>query len=467
MLSGFQGNALVPLALLGWFPAIVLLFSIIPPRKAVLVGFIGAWLFLPSTGVEIQGLPDYGKATAASFGVLFGALIFDVPALLRFRPRWYDLPAICLCIAPFISSMTNGLGPYDGLSASFAEFTVWFIPYLMGRVYFNSLEGLREIAVAIFVGGLIYVPFCLWEIRMSPQLNRQVYGFGTVAFYDSVRFGGYRPNVFIGNGLILGLWMTVTAFCGVWLAWSKSLRVYASVPATYLAAGLFVTTVLCRSTGGLAILLLGLGCLIAMRAVRHPWPFLLAASLPVLFIVLRGGGLWDGQDLVRIAGDIFGPDRAASLNTRVVNDTMLAEKAREQLLFGWGGWGRNRIKSESGEDMSITDSLWVIKFGVNGVFGVGAMLAMILLPIYLLWFRLPPRYWLHPAAAGAVCCAGILTMWMSDCLFNAFVNPIYIVGAGALMGMAKVRVGKPVRRRAPVRDAEQPEPVRAYAQPRI
>ncbi len=37
------------------------------------------------------------------------------------------------CACPIASSLTNGLGLYDGLSASFGRFVMWGLPYLLGR----------------------------------------------------------------------------------------------------------------------------------------------------------------------------------------------------------------------------------------------------------------------------------------------------------------------------------------------
>ena len=34
----------------------------------------------------------------------------------------------------------------------------------------------------LLIGGLIYIPFCLFEIKMSPQLHKWVYGYHQHAF---------------------------------------------------------------------------------------------------------------------------------------------------------------------------------------------------------------------------------------------------------------------------------------------
>ena len=55
--------------------------------------------------------------------------------------------------------------------------SIWGLPYLFGRMYFGTPEDLRYFAIGMAVGGLAYVPPCIWESRMSPQLLQQVYGY--------------------------------------------------------------------------------------------------------------------------------------------------------------------------------------------------------------------------------------------------------------------------------------------------
>ena len=63
-------------AMFGWIPVVLVLFAALPPRRAVPVSFIGAWLFLPMAGWDLSGLPDYTKTSATSVGALLGVLLF-------------------------------------------------------------------------------------------------------------------------------------------------------------------------------------------------------------------------------------------------------------------------------------------------------------------------------------------------------------------------------------------------------
>ncbi len=256
---------LVHLALYAWVPLSLCMFMLLRPRQAVLVSYIGAWLFLPMASFQINILPDISKVTVSSFAVLLGVLLFDTNRLLSFRLRWFDLPMALWSICPFLSSVTNGLGAWDGGSAVVHHLVLWGIPYVIGRVYFNDWEGVRELAVAIFVGGLVYVPLCLYEIRMSPQLHKMFYGYHAHNFTTTMRFGGYRPSVFMQSGLAVGFWMSATSLIGVWLWTSGALKRLWGMPMPWLVPVLLVTTVLCKSAASLAFLAAGLGALFWIR----------------------------------------------------------------------------------------------------------------------------------------------------------------------------------------------------------
>src|SRR5436853_3634893 len=105
---------LVPVTLFGWIPAVLAMFMLLPPRRAVITAFLLAWLFLPMAGYSIHGLPDYTKMSATAAGVVMAAVIFDPDRILGFRPRWVGIPMGVFICPPMVSSYLNGLGLYDG-----------------------------------------------------------------------------------------------------------------------------------------------------------------------------------------------------------------------------------------------------------------------------------------------------------------------------------------------------------------
>jgi hypothetical protein len=425
----------VPLALFGWIPAVFFLFTVLPPRRAVIAAFLLAWLFLPNHGYEIAGLPNYTKMSATCAGVLLATVLYDPDRYFAFRPHWGDLPMLAWCLVPFASSVTNGLGAYDGVSASVNQFVIWGIPYYIGRLYFHDWESLRELGIGVMLGGLIYVPLCLYELRMSPQLHNIVYGYGT-AWHNVRRGDAWRPMVFLRDGLALGLWMCMAAMVATWLWRSGTIRKVWGLPAGWIALTLVVTAVLCRSAGATILLLLGLGVLLVAQRWRLKLVVVAVTLLPVAYMYARSVGGWDGQLLLDGAA-LLSEERQGSLKTRLDNEDILVAHALRQPVFGWGGWGRNRpALEETGDKKTITDGLWVIAIGVNGLVGLGAITAVQLLPLLLFMRRCPPAMWRRPAAAAPAALGMVLVMYCIDNLFNAMPNPMFMLLAGAVMGLA-------------------------------
>ena len=160
---------------------------------------------------------------------MIGAALFDLDRILRFRPKWVDIPMFLFCWSPLVTSLLNGIngiGIYDGLSMVLGQIVSWGLPYLIGRIYFFDMEGMRELAVGMFVGGIIYIPLCWLEMRMSPQLHVWVYGYHQHAFGQALRWWGYRPMVFMQHGLMVGMWMSMTALMGYWLRWAAIAAIF-------------------------------------------------------------------------------------------------------------------------------------------------------------------------------------------------------------------------------------------------
>lgn len=435
-------NVTVPLALFGWPLIAVILCATIPPRRAVISAYIAAWLFLPVYSYSIPGLPDWTKTSATSISLMLGLLIFDFNRILAFRPRWIDLPMALWCLLPIPSSMANGLGFYDGFSTSLNQAFTWALPYLFGRIYLGDAEGLRELAIGLFIGGLVYVPLCAYEIRMSPQLHSMVYGFHQHSFLMTHRFGGWRPTVFMDHGLMVGLWMAMSCLAGIWLYVSGTLRSIRGISLPWFLVPLVLTTVLCKSLGALFLLAVGLTLLVAVRRYPSPIPLLLVAAVAPLYILLRSTGLWSASELVEAARWVS-EDRAKSLETRLENEDLLSNRALRRPLLGWGGWGRGRVRDESGTDISVTDGFWIIEFGFRGYAGLAGMLTVFLLPVAVLVRRFPVREWTRPWGAPAAALATIVALYLFDCITNAMITPLFVLAMGALTGMMLYRP-KPV-----------------------
>ncbi len=454
-------NVTVPIALFGWIPVVVGLFTVLPPRRAVVTAFVGAWLFLPMAGYGIEGFPDYTKVSATCVGVLLAVMIFDSDRLLSFRPSLVDIPMIIWCLCPIASSISNDLGAYDGLSAALFHVIVWGIPYVIGRVYFWNRAGIRELAMGIFIGGLIYIPLCIYELRMSPQLHRMVYGFHQHSFRQHMRYGGYRPMVFMQHGLMVGLWMANAALIGMWLWLTGAVKRLWGIPIGWLVAALLVVTILCKSIGAIVLLALGAGAMLLTRWWRSLIPVLLLVAISPAYIVLRQTQVLDREELVSLARMVVDRDRARSLGGRLTQEDLFSEKAMERPIFGWGGWHRSFPTDEHGRDMTRGwDSLWVQALGRSGFVGLVSLTLAILLPAALFLRRFSARLWTRAAFAPAAALCMIVVLYMMDNLMNSMENPIFILAVGGISGCVAARAGRKVRARAPTRT---PPPEREQA----
>ena len=396
---------------------------------------------------DVPFFPDFNKEHTLIYGLILGVLLFDTNRLFHYKPKWIDLLILVFIFVHIPTSLVNGLGIYDGLTQAFNRLLRWGVPYLVGRLYFGDLRAMRELVAGIVLGGLVYMPLCLLEVRISPQLHRLLYGYHSQSFAQTLRYGGYRPAVFMEHGLMVGMWMAVAALCALALWRLCGVKRMFGVPMGVVVGALFITTVLCKSTGATTLMLAGAAALFGARRFPLHYAAIGLASACVVFLGLRASGVWSGEGLSAAAGSVFSQDRAGSIQFRLDQEALLLDRALERPLLGWGGWGRSRVFSASGRDIITSDSMWIILLGANGLTGLIALVGAILLPVFLLPRKIAPRLWTHPAIAPAVVFALILTLWMVDNLFNDMPQPIFYVMMGGLSGLGRVAVVRRVRRR--------------------
>jgi hypothetical protein len=438
--NGFPNVAItVPLVMFLWIPAVIYLFSRFPARKAVVISFIVAWLYLPQAILELPGLPNYTKISATCFGILLATIIYDVGRLSTFRFSWIDVPMAIWCVVPFVSSITNGLGAYDGVSSTMYQTVDWGIPYFLGRIYLNSLESFRLLATGLFVGGLSYIPLCLIENRFSPQLHRIVYGdHAFLDFGQSIRLGGYRPTVFMHHGLAVGAFMMVATLSGIWLWRSGAVKRLWNIPMSWLVGALLLTFIMVRSTGAYALLAAGLGIMFIGRRFRTALPvyLLIASVFTYLYLNTLTDSYISDQVLSSLSG-IFPEDRLSSLQFRFENEELLVTKAQQRMWFGWAGYGRALVQTNEWGGITVQDSQWIIAFGHHGVVGLLSLYISMLLPVFtLFWSRYPARLWFNPKVAPVVVVSLGVLLYMVDCILNALINPLYVLAAGGIAGLA-------------------------------
>jgi len=432
-------SPLAYIAIYGWIPFVLYLFKRVPAQRAVVMSFIIAWLFLPQATIVLPGIPDLTKMSATCYGILLATIVFDVKRISSFKFGWIDIPVLVFCFCPIVSSLSNGLGLYDGVSVVMDQTVRWGIPYFLGRIYLANLQGSKLLATGIFLGGLAYIPLCLYEIRMSPQLHLMFYGFRAHAdFAQNIRWGGFRPTVFMMHGLAVAAFMMAASLIGLWLWRSGTITKIYNIPMTWLVPALIVSFFLCKSTGAYFLLAFGFLLLYVCWQLRSALPVavLVGVITMYLFVSSQTESYVTDQAVDALSG-ILPPERVQSLEFRFNNEEVLTDVARQRPIFGWGGWGRALIHDDEGKLLTIPDSLWIIEYGEKGIVGLVSMMSIFLIPpLLVLTWRCPPRLWQKPEYAPLAALSMTVMMYTIDCLLNAMLNPIYVLACGGLAGIA-------------------------------
>ncbi|PSB50949.1 hypothetical protein C7B67_12690 [filamentous cyanobacterium Phorm 6] len=425
--------ALIPVVMFGSIPVVFYLFIRFPAQRAVIISFVVAWLFLPQVSYPIPILPPLTKISTACYGILLATIIYDTERITTFKPGWLDIPMVIWCLCPIVSQVSNGGSP---ISPTFLQIVSWGAPYFLGRLYLGSLDGLRQMAIGIFAGGLAYIPFTLIEGVKGPILHQMVYGVSAVEDWGQARrMGGWRPVVFMQHGLMVGVWMMTAALIGIWLWQTGALKKFQGRNIKTLVIVLTISFFLCRSTGAYSLFGIGLLILFCAKWFRTSLPLLLIIGYVAFYLYVAASGQFASKDVIDFITQIFGEERSDSLKFRFDMEEILGEKARQRFLFGWGDAGGNRVYNQYGKDISVTDSLWIIAFGLYGAVGLVSLFSSLLLPVVAFCMKYPARTWSNPKVAPAAALGVALTMYVFDCVLNAMTNPIFAVIAGGISGL--------------------------------
>lgn len=436
----------IHLAMFGFILAMLVVWALLPARRALVVTYVVAWLFLPGLAEYkiAQGIPAYSKLSAGSFLCLLGAIIFRSGPLTQIRWSLWDVPMALFVTCNMLTHSFGGNGPYEGLTSSFTQFLTWGVPWIMARAYVKTLDDFRDVAVSLVVAGLVYMPLTWIEMRFSPQLHYWVYGSYQHDFSQTKRMEGWRPMVFMQHGLAVGLLMALTALAAAWLAWNKAMPRILGIPPLFLAVLLMATAILCRSALSSMILVAGLGALVVAKTFKVKWVVLALVLIAPTYVTLRLAGDLALDPAISVARSVFGKDRSQSLEFRLKNESALVERALQQPVFGWGGGNKYLVKSrEPGNDnWVVPDQFWAIVLGQNGIWGLTMLLGAMVLPSVVFFWKCPARDLGLPEIAPMAVLALIPALFMIDCLMNAMMNPLWtIAGASTVSALVAAKKG--------------------------
>ncbi|MFC3568485.1 hypothetical protein [Paracoccus simplex] len=433
--------------LLIWPVVMMWMFTRYDRQQALILSLVAGYLVLPPLiTFFIPGIPGFDKHTTPTVvaAILLasrqgsdpfpeapsmGPLIKTLLAIFIFTPLLTDLLNGDVLIEG--NTFRPGLTVASGVKEMFRAF-FQVLPLLLGYRYLHDFRGARLLCRYIVLAMLWYSIPMLIEIRMSPQINVWVYGYFQHDFIQTIRYGGYRPIVFLEHPLWVASITAVAFAFAVGLARSERTR-RAKLIVGYLAFALFI----CKSAGALILSAIFIPLIALYSPRRVVLVAAVAVSVATLYPVLRSSPFMPLQGIVDLAMSAS-PERARSLEFRLMNEERLLERAMEKPLLGWGGSGRSLIVDPyDGDLMAIPDGLWVIYLGSRGMLGYLAVFLLLAAPVFLL-YRAMSKHRSGPVSEYALLGAMAVAVAMNviDLIPNATLTPITWLIAGSLLGNA-------------------------------
>lgn len=471
----YGANAIAYLAIYG-FPIMifVLVKSSLGLKRAVVYIFLIAMVFLPSAlQIDFQALPPFDKRSVPA--ILLLLILATYPRdTFRVMPenRLAKVLLGVLILQIFVTVFTNGdmirVGPtvlppaiIGDIKSNIFYWLTLISPMLIGRSLLADREGREIMLRAVLAFGIAHALISLFEVRMAPILHETLYGYFPHRFDQQMRGDGFRPVGFFVHGLNAAFFLFAT--CAAAATLSKISTGKAKTNFQALTVFLLVVLVLTKSLGALLFALVAVPVILFTSSRFQVFFGAMLCIAALSFPLLKVADLVPEEALLSMAESI-NEERRDSLNVRFTNEERLVEHARERFLFGWGGWGRNRVYDPiTGEDISITDGFWIIVLGTQGLVGYFAVFGLLSLPVIALW-RLTRRSKVGDVdpLAGGLCI--IVGFNLIELLPNSSQMPSTWLMVGALLGYAEslARSGAPSETSPDVssRSAAEPRPAK-------
>jgi len=427
-------------------PASIAAFARWRPAKAILVMLIGATMFLPERAFfKVPGLPPLDKHTITLMCLLVGVLIKGRREIAAGKPgRGIDLCILGIMIGCIGTMLTNpevlryGKATLPALTQSDLisdwVYTILQVgtPFLLGRLFFRNAEDAVLLLSGFVIGALIYTPFIMIELRLSPQLHRWIYGFAQQSFAETKRGGGYRPAVFMAHGLALALFVSASAF-GAWALARRKYRVTKAASPTVVALWCSTLLALLHSTGALIYGIVGIPVAWFTKPKTQLRFAAVIAIIIAMYPVMRIKDWFPAQELVDYTAQ-KSQERAQSIATRFSNEDAFLDRALIKPYFGWGGWSRGHVWTPQGVDDSILDGAWLamlqrgfVELAFDGI--------LLLFPVFMALRKVD-----RVAKADQPLLAGVAMVsiyYTLDLLPNGNFNRLPMFCAGALAGLSQ------------------------------
>jgi hypothetical protein len=454
-------NALAYLALiLCPFVSVALVGLIRSPAVAVAIIILAGQMFLPpKISLDIP-LFHPGKDVLPALGALVGCLIFRTRRFAGSKPwRGYDLFIVLQMVGFLGTYLTNrdpirygpvtlpGLTFYDFFASSVNTALYFWPPFFLGRTLFRTSKDLRKLFTILAAAGVIYSPFLIIEMLMSPQLNRWIYGFHQSEFIQTIRAGGYRPKTFMRHGLTVSLFVLFTVLAAAALSRIKQ-RVL-GFGATTVAVYLLVVLIFCKSLGAMLYAAITLPFMWWTSVRRQTQYAAILAVVLFSYPVCRAAGLVPIEEINSFTLVHFGEDRAGSLGMRLREEGYVVTRALDRIVFGWGGYARPmRHDPYTGENVAVIDGLWALQIGGQGAVGYIGLFGMLVLATWRARGTVT-RITDSRDRTLVACLALMSAVFILDLIPNSGKDPYLFLLVGALVGAERGLNRHPVPGLAP------------------
>lgn len=446
-------QALVMLML--WPFVVAVFFSRMPRQQAIIWSLLAGYLVLPPlAAINLPVGPGLDKH-------LIPAMTASFFAFLKRDENDTDVaPPIVLPIAlllgtmlfvPYFTGFTNpdtlidgvSVRPNIGFTQSMSESLLMgahLLPFWLGYRYLSNPQGAKLLIHALVFAMLVYSVPMILEVRMSPQINVWVYGYFQHDFVQTMRYGGFRPIVFLEHPLWVAFLCLTALLCAIAITRTDLSRKWYAITG-YLG----MILIMCKSAGVLLHLIIAFPFLWLARS-RMIVAVALALGTAVFFYpVVRAQPWMPLEEIIETVSNAEA-DRGQSLGFRLINETRLLARALERPYFGWGGWGRPLIIDPTdGRIETITDGEWIRVLGERGIVGYTAEFGLLLLPIFMLWRAWPRSGSRRPdqEEMAIAVLAMIMGLNMLDLIPNATLTPISWLMTGLIAGSAvRMRQGR-------------------------
>ena len=366
-------NSFAYLTLIIWPLVAIWLYKRNEVISATFLTIVGGYLLLP-VGVDFDFplIPALNKTTIPAIMAFFGCKYIAKVNLSLLPPAGLERRLIILFFTGSVGMvLTNGdainegsrfipgLSYRDTVSVILSQ-GLLLLPFTISLQLIKTYDDQIQLLKLLVVAGLLYSLLIMFEIRMSPQLHKWVYGFFPHSWGQQLRYGGFRPVVFLGHGLWVSMFLVIVLGGALILAKIK-------IPVTRKLNDFIVMylMLLLYFSKGFGAIILGVVLLIPIKFMSISiskkvayFVSTVAISYPLLCII----DIFPHQYLVELIEPI-NSRQAGSLGYRFNQEVMLLDRAKDKFMFGWGGWDRYKLAD------SVTDGYWIILFGKYGVIG--------------------------------------------------------------------------------------------------